>query len=95
VKTAVSLFYFSVLLLLYVTTNINSFQIVVGYTKFNGCTHCNAEHHMQKELKEIPSKKERSSDRSHILCNDIPERNPIFQIRLTFACHINLQILRS
>ena len=56
-ETAVSPYYFTVFLLLYVTTNIYSFQTVACSTKFNGCTLCKAEQHIQKGFMEIPSKK--------------------------------------
>jgi len=57
VKTAASSNYFTVFLLLYVTTNIYTFQTTVFYKKFDAFTPCNAEHHMQKEFLGIPYEK--------------------------------------
>jgi len=56
-ESAVSPYYFTVFLLLYVTTSIYSFQTVAYSTKFNGFTLCNAEQHIQKGFIEVPSKK--------------------------------------
>ena len=47
-KTAVSSNYFTVLLLLNVTTNIYCLETAACSKVFDGFTPCNAEHHMQK-----------------------------------------------
>jgi hypothetical protein len=62
--------YFTVSLMLYVTKNIYIFQTAACFAKLNGFTSCNAEQHIRKGFKEIPSKK-KVVETGHIFCEVI------------------------
>ena len=79
--------YFISYSILYVTTKIYGFQTEVSSTKVKDFTPVMQNTTYRWNLQKLLRKN--SWNRSHILCNDIPERKPIFQLQFTFYCYIN------
>ena len=78
-KDAVSPYYFTVFLLLYVKTNICSFKTVACSTELNDFTPCKAEQHIEKGFIESLSKKE-VVETGHRFCEVIVQNAIRFSI---------------